>query len=249
MAYHLYIDECGDGNLNNFNPEFPVFTLCGVVIEINEYRKLVNDLQKLKLKFWNDTGIIIHSRDIRRCEKNFKILLDSSVKEAFYKSINSIIKETKYNIVSCSILKKEYIRKYGRLENIYSISLSFIMERVVFLLDEMKANSDKKDSRISVYVEKRGKNEDRELLRYYNYLLDKGTYYVNCTRIGSYFKEFNFKWKRENIAGLQLADLLAYPLSKYVLRPDQGNLNFEMIREKIYQKNNRLYGLKIFPAL
>ena len=30
--YHLYIDECGDQNLNSFSPTFPIFTLCGVLV-------------------------------------------------------------------------------------------------------------------------------------------------------------------------------------------------------------------------
>ena len=28
----LYLDECGDQNLSSFDPQFPIFTLCGVVV-------------------------------------------------------------------------------------------------------------------------------------------------------------------------------------------------------------------------
>ena len=30
--YHLYIDECGDQNLETFSPTFPIFTLCGILV-------------------------------------------------------------------------------------------------------------------------------------------------------------------------------------------------------------------------
>lgn len=30
--YYLYIDECGDNQLEKFNPNFPIFTLCGVLV-------------------------------------------------------------------------------------------------------------------------------------------------------------------------------------------------------------------------
>lgn len=31
--YYLYIDECGDQNLSNFDEQFPIFTLCGVLVD------------------------------------------------------------------------------------------------------------------------------------------------------------------------------------------------------------------------
>ena len=30
--YILYLDECGDQNLASFDPQFPIFTLCGIVV-------------------------------------------------------------------------------------------------------------------------------------------------------------------------------------------------------------------------
>ena len=42
--YYLYIDECGDQNLENFNPNFPVFTLCGVLVSRANKRKLEKNL-------------------------------------------------------------------------------------------------------------------------------------------------------------------------------------------------------------
>lgn len=32
INYHLYIDECGDQNLEAFSPTFPIFTLCGILV-------------------------------------------------------------------------------------------------------------------------------------------------------------------------------------------------------------------------
>lgn len=30
--YYLFIDECGDHNLAKYDPGFPVFTLCGILM-------------------------------------------------------------------------------------------------------------------------------------------------------------------------------------------------------------------------
>jgi hypothetical protein len=85
------------------------------------------------------------------------------------------------------------------------------------------------------------------LLDYYNELLDRGTYFVDEKRLKSYFKSFQFKDKRDDIVGLQISDLVAYPITRYVLDQDAVNLSFEIIKEKIYTQNNKMHGLKIYP--
>ena len=115
MKYYLFLDESGDQNLANFNPNFPVFTLCGIVISEESYKIMENRILKLKQRFWKNNDVILHSRDIRKYEKGFQILFDVEVKKSFYKDINLIMTESDYSIVACSILKEPYIRKYGRL--------------------------------------------------------------------------------------------------------------------------------------
>jgi hypothetical protein len=56
--------------------------------------------------------------------------------------------------------------------------------------------------------------------------------------------------KKSNSAGLQLADLVARPVGMSVLRPDQQNRAFDVLRTKFYAseagKPNG-WGLKCFP--
>jgi hypothetical protein len=68
QKYYLYIDECGDQNLENFNPEFPIFTLCGVLVSRENRKKLEAAFNAFKQEFWGNEEVIIHSRDIRRCK-------------------------------------------------------------------------------------------------------------------------------------------------------------------------------------
>ena len=30
--FYLFLDECGDQNLANFDPSFPIFSLCGIIV-------------------------------------------------------------------------------------------------------------------------------------------------------------------------------------------------------------------------
>ncbi len=39
--------------------------------------------------------------------------------------------------------------------------------------------------------------------------------------------------KKENINGLQLADLIAYPIARYIIEPERANPSFEIFKNKI----------------
>ena len=125
---------------------------------------------------------------------------------------------------------------------IYGLSLSYIMERVVFYLDSLGLS----DIELCTIIEKRGKKEDASLLNYYNQLLDRGTYWVDSNRMKKVFKKFDMRWKSENIVGLQIADLIAYPVTRYVLNPNGVNLAFDVLKKNIFQLNGKVYGIPQF---
>jgi hypothetical protein len=243
MKYYLFLDECGDQNLANFDPLFPIFTLCGIIISENDYNTMGQKIIEMKQKYWKDKKVIFHSREIRKCEKGFEILFDLDIKKSFYEDINLIMIDSTYSIISCSILKEPYIRKYGRLGDVYGLSLSYIIERTVFFLDNLNINN----IELNTYAEKRGKKEDLSLLNYYNELLDRGTYFVKPSRIKVYFKSFEFKNKQDNIIGLQIADMAAYPITRHILDSSSANHAFDILESKIYTQNGKKHGLKKFP--
>lgn len=241
--YVLYLDECGDQNLSSFDPQFPIFTLCGVVVSEEQDNLLADRINSLKMDIWNNTNIILHSRDIRKCQNGFEVLFDLEVKKRFLESVNAILGDDIYIIICCAILKEPYIRQYGKLNDVYGLSLSYIMERVVFYLDSVG----KDNIELRTVIERRGKKEDKSLLNYYNQLLDRGTYWVNGERMRRYFKRFDMRWKSENIVGLQVADLVAYPITRHVLNPDGVNLAYDVLKKNIYQVDGKMYGMKVFP--
>lgn len=241
--YVLYLDECGDQNLSSFDPQFPIFTLCGVVVSEEQDELLADRINSLKIDIWNNTNIILHSRDIRKCQNGFEVLFDLEVKKRFIESVNDILGDDIYIIICCAILKEPYIRQYGKLNDVYGLSLSYIMERVVFYLD----SAGKDNIELRTVIERRGKKEDKSLLNYYNQLLDRGTYWVNGERMRRYFKRFDMRWKSENIVGLQVADLVAYPITRHVLNPDGVNLSYDVLKKNIYQVDGKMYGMKVFP--
>lgn len=244
MKYYLYIDESGDHGLTCVNTDFPVFLLCGVIVSEIEYGNIKQSFNEIKNKFWQTKEVIFHSRDIRKCEKEFSILFDLEKKKIFYEQINSSLSQSKYSIIASAIQKELYIKKYGRLSNdVYELALSFIIERAIFYLDDVNLT----EKQLEIVIEKRGKSEDKKLGEHFQRLLSRGTSYVTAERLAPYELKIVFKSKRDNINGLQLADLVAYPIARYAIEPNRANPAFDLISTKIYSKGEKRYGLKIFP--
>jgi hypothetical protein len=242
MKYYLFIDESGDHGLANIDPDFSVFVLCGVIFSESEYQIFRERVNKLKVELWGSIGVIFHSRDIRKHEKEFQIFFDMEKKRIFYDQINSIIAESGYSIIASAIQKEEFIKKYGKLSNVYSISLSFILERTIFFLDRAPDASE-----LEIIVEKRGRAEDLVLSQHYNDIHSIGTYYVTPERIQFYKTKLKFTSKKENINGLQLADLAAYPIARHIIEPERVNLAYDILVRKFYEDDGDRHGLKIYP--
>jgi len=142
--------------------------------------------------------------------------------------------------------KDEHIKKYGKsAKDPYAISLAFIMERLIFCLDKNAPSTT-----VDIKIEKRGSKEDRQLLGQFNVILDRGTYFVSPERLQSKIGKFESFFKKDNIVGLQVADLCAYPLARHILNPQAPSPAFDVIKNKIYCDGNGSfdgYGLKIFP--
>lgn len=245
--YYLFIDECGDHNLAKYDPGFPVFTLCGILVSQHNLRSLSKAFEDLKIEIFGSKEIIIHSVDIRKWRGPFSALVDKELRERFFSGIELILSQNDaYVIVSCTILK-EQLNKFcirGEEDDVYGLSLSYLIERSIFCVDNMKNG---KIPEISIVVERRGKKEDNKLLNYYNGLRNRGTKWVTAERLRTRIGDFGFKNKKDNIIGLQIADLIAYPITIHLLHPERPNPSYEAVRHNIFQDNGVLLGQKVIP--
>jgi len=101
-----------------------------------------------------------------------------------------------------------------------------------------------------ITAESRGRKEDNDLIYVFNHLQLNGNEYIPT------FQNITNLWmakKDKNLAGLQIADLAAYPIATKILEPQKANPVFDLIKAKICHgpesKNNTIYGygLKVFP--
>ncbi|MBN1962238.1 MAG: DUF3800 domain-containing protein [Deltaproteobacteria bacterium] len=237
-----FIDECGDHSMQTIDRDFPIFVLCLIIVERQDYAcSIIPTIAKLKLKYWIHEGINLHSRDIRKANGPFAFLMNKAQKERFIEDINAVMKDVKCNIFIVCINKNKHITKYEHnAEDPYELALKMCMERVFYFLNQEKTFE------LPIIAEARGKNEDGNLEKAFYKLLTCGTDYISAQQFKSLKCPLVFKDKRTNIVGLQLADLIAYPCSRHILRPEQPNRAFDIIEPKIYN-NGKVRGWKIFP--
>lgn len=244
ITYKLFIDESGDHGLVNINEDFPVFVLCGFLTEAENYQRIRQSVNEIKKHFWQEKKVIFHSRDIRKCEKEFVVLFDEDKKKDFYNKINDIFSSQEYTIIASAINKNDYVIKHGKLGNdVYEIALSFLIEKCFKILMD-KFNDQFK---LKIFIEKRGRKEDRNLSEHFQRIKSRGTGSLRAKIFSDHIINIDFKHKSEDINGLQLADLAAYPIARYLIDKNRANPAFDILKEKIYQTNSDLSGLMVYP--
>ena len=98
MKYYFFLDETGDHGLSFVDPNFPLFLLAGCLFEETELKKLEEKVNKFKNIFFETKEVILHSRDIRKCEGSFQILFDLDLKKRFYEELNEALAQQKTRI-------------------------------------------------------------------------------------------------------------------------------------------------------
>jgi len=242
--YKLFLDESGDHNLKVIDPNHPVFALAGCIFEENYYSKeAIKKVNELKIKYFNSTEAILHSRDIRKQEtKPFLVLRNKEKREEFYEDLNKLFKELYFTILASVIDKNRLKEQYGKhSDNPYYLSLGFIMERYAIYLRE-------KGEMGVMVIESRNKADDDLLYLAFSKIMLQGTGFMRADEFQKRIKDLTFIPKKENEIGTQLADLAAYPIATHIL-PNRDKRAFGVLKSKIRFKKGEIYGygLKIFP--
>lgn len=237
-----YLDETGDHSLENIDKDFPLFILTVCAAKTSIYQnEIIPMISGFKMKYFSHEGIILHSRDIRKAEYPFNILLNKSVREEFLNDLTSLMKSLNYRLIVSVIKKEELVKQYKTPYNPYDLGLTFALERLVVILEKMEQIS------LRVIAESRGKNEDDALRLSFFRIMSKGTTRVSIDRFCQRKIELIFVKKENNTIGTQLADLCGYPIGRYVLNPSKDNIPYEAIKNKIIEKVNSWSCFKIFP--
>ncbi|CAJ0732922.1 DUF3800 domain-containing protein [Ralstonia pickettii] len=242
----VYVDESGDHGLQTLDPNYPVFVLAFCVFYKRHYsEKVVPALHKLKFNHFGHDLVVLHEHEIRKEKGAFKFA-NRQHKQQFLSELTDIIEISNFILISCVIDKKK-LRDQGKTDgNPYHLALGFCLETLYELLQEKNQDG----ALTHVIVECRGKKEDNELELEFRRICD------GANRLGITLPfDIVFADKKVDSPGLQLADLVARPVGMHVLRPEQENRAFEVLKRKFFCSGGREklgegfedWGLKMFP--
>jgi hypothetical protein len=241
--YVVYVDESGDHELAKVNPQFPVFVLAFCIFPVRDYvERIVPAVQRLKFRYFGHDMVVLHEREIRKALPPFDILLRPDVRKAFMTDLTSIIEAARFGVVACVIDKEKFVDRRGSSENPYHVALEYGLERVFFQLQQRNQVG----RTTHVVFESRGRQEDRLLELEFRRV--QGT-----TRVRGLAQTLEFRCapKSANSSGLQLADMIARPIGLSVVRGEQSNRAWDVIRSKIVTSptgKSAGYGLKVYPG-
>ena len=241
----LFLDESGDHNLINPDPNYLLFVLAGCVISQDLHDQgLVPRLSEFKNKLFGTKDIVLHYVDYTRNKNGFEKMSGKEFRERFYDGLNKIIAETDFTLISCIVDKIKHKEKYRALAiDPYTLSLEIIIERFVKLLIGSKEKG-------FIIAESRGQQLDNELNLAFLDLKIRGTRFLRPKDIVENIEGFNIKKKEENMAGLQLVDSLVTPIGRKYCKRKNAYLNYDVIKNKFRKiecGRYKGYGLIIIP--
>ncbi|MEK9137306.1 MAG: DUF3800 domain-containing protein [Bacteroidota bacterium] len=262
--YVIFLDECG-GHSRPVEGELQAFCLCAIAVEERVYEEIfVPRWEGLKARFllYRDSvsglvrgkSAVTHEPGLRPDKLRYRLRHIPNGVALFEKELSEFIEQVPFDVVAAVVLKREHFQQYGNNpidaflpSSIYSVCLDFIMERSVHFLSH-KGNG----AYGRIVAESREKREDAILQYEFVRLQLEGTQYIS----GSWFRQqlsptIEFRVKADNVAGLQLVDVLARPIAEKALSPGMPSVRWQAIKIKFYdgcQDRPESYGLKVFPV-
>lgn len=234
-------------------------SLTGVAMTINEARdSLTPKFDWIKTNVFDhdaDEPVIFHRRKIVQRKGIFGVLNDDRKRALFDKAMLRSIKVCDYNVITVVIDKLAAQDKNAWKEkHPYHYLMQILTEKFARFLDRMNDFGD-------IMPEGRMGKKDALLQEAYEAVRQNGNYYYSPTQIRHRIPSSNLKirYKRDNIAGLQLADLLAHPSHMAMLTQQKqpitlGNFATAVNEVLVATKYDRSgsgridgYGRKVLP--
>lgn len=258
--YRIYIDEVGNADLkSSTNIEHRFLCLTGVIIDIEHAGNVVHpDLENLKSKYFKshpDEPVIMHRKELVKRKDAFTPLKDEKINSEFNEEFLSLLNNWEYYVICVLIDKFEHLNRYSTWRHDpYHYCQEVLLERYRLFLDIRKCPGD-------VMIESRGGAEDMRLKKSFRQLMEMGTSNLKPEQLAQWItsKELKVKPKTANIAGLQLADLIAHPCRRYIFREKLGIQDSQstfgdkiisvIANGKFFKYNGKLfgYGAKTLP--
>ena len=250
--YRLYIDETGNADLqSSHDPNHRYLSLTGIIMHLDHVRDVaVPRLESLKHEVFGtdpDNPLILHRKDLINKNYPFNALRDTNKEAQFNAGLLDLLNNLTCRVITVVIDKHAHHTQYGTWHyDPYHYCLEILLERYALIMQAAGSSGD-------VIAEARGGKPDRRLENCYAYLYKNGGSFIGSETFQARLSSKSLKMKRKeaNIAGLQIADLLAHPSARYVRSeyssadPPTGfpkEIVDILIHRKYHRWNGRIHG-------
>ncbi|HEX8243025.1 MAG TPA: DUF3800 domain-containing protein [Longimicrobium sp.] len=238
----VFVDESGDHGLESIDPHYPVFVLAFCIFHKDAYAgHAAPAVLRFKFAHFGHDQVILHEHEIRKTKGPFAFLFDAARRGPFYDDLNRLMVESPFTLVASAIHKERHRERYSKPNNPYAIAVGFGLERVYQHLAGLRCGG----GVAHMLFEKRGTKEDAEIEAVFRRVCAG----QNALNMRLPF-EIVLADKKCNSAGLQIADLVARPIGRWLLNPKQPNRAFDLLQPKFRRSPRGKiegWGLKIFP--
>jgi len=210
------------------------------------FQPRLESIKKTYFQSHPDDPIILHRSELVRAKPPFSALENEQTRNNFNYELLNFIGSTEFTVIAVIIDKLEHNEGYVTWRyDPYHYCQEILIERYRLFLNIQRAVGD-------VMIESRGGKEDMRLKKSFKAIMTNGTQYLKSNELAEVYtsKELKVKPKSANIAGLQLADLIAHPVRRWFFKHvfdlhDEKRTFSDEILETIEPKFFR-YGAKIY---
>jgi len=257
--YRLYIDESGDHVFKHLDhPSHRFLCLLGCFFQGREYvafHDALEDFKRRHIPHSPDEPVVLHREDIINRRHCFWRLRNPRAAEAFDSDLVALIADASFRMVAVVIDKEALVERYPTPAHPYHLALDFMLQRYCGFLNHVNRRGD-------VMAESRGGKEDHLLRDSYARAFERGAWMVKAEVFQRALTSGKIKLRKKtsDIAGLQLADLLAHPIRQSILiekgmihgplKPFPArlvNLVGDKFNKHLYQGKVWGYGKVLFP--
>lgn len=225
--FRLYVDEVGTDDLTHTEKDkHRYLSLTGVAMRVDYARdQLTPNMNLIKSKIFDHdpdvSPIIFHRTDIMGFNGTYECLRDEEKRAKFDKAILALMERSEYTVITALIDKKWMLgQRHWKKTHPYHYLMEILVEKYAQFLERKGSIGD-------IMPEARLGPKDKQLQQAFEIVKEDGTQYLSGKRIQSVIRANNLKFrtKKDNIAGLQLCDLIAHPSHIYTRLRMGDNVN------------------------
>ena len=229
----MYVDEVGNADLRSSDdPNHRFLSLTGVVIGLGHVESVVHpQMEALKSAYFGshpDDPVILHRKELVNRRGPFVSLRDPAVNAAFDRELLGLMRSG----TTRSSRSASTSRRIGR--STPSGSTTHITTASPCCWSATSTSSIGVAMRGDVIAESRGGKEDRRLKDSFARLCEKGSGYADAGQMSGALtsRQLKVKQKSNNLAGLQLADLVAHPSRNEILNENGHAMTIAPVRRQ-----------------